>query len=130
MLMAAEAVPVAMLAYRLPIGAIVASQVAGGFAIGLFVTMWDTAIDEHVPPEKLSRVTAYDSLATLVMQPAGLLAAAPLAAVTGIKDVLLGSAVFAVASTCCYLLVPGVRTLPSARAKSQETHVSTIPQST
>lgn len=124
-LMALEAAPVTMLAFKLPIVFIVIAQLAGGFSIGMFVSMWDTALDEHVPRERLSRVSAYDSLATLVMQPAGLLTAAPVAAAAGTADVLLWSAMFILLSTACYVCIPGVRSLPSVRAAPPENQLET-----
>ncbi|MET9022981.1 MFS transporter [Actinopolymorpha sp. NPDC004070] len=74
-----------------------APLLAIGFLVGvgtdLFGIGWETALQEHVPTERLSRVASYDMLGSLVAVPVGQLTAGPLAAVFGASDVVVGGAV-------------------------------------
>ena len=103
--------PVALLAARAPLLAIVPAQVLGGASIGFFFTIWDTALQRHVAPEKLSRVSSYDWIGVFVLQPAGLVLVGPVAAAIGISATLSISAAWAAASTLIVLLVRDVREL-------------------
>jgi hypothetical protein len=89
--------------------AIAASASGTGTMIGIAV--WDTTLQRHIPSAVLARMSAYDWLASLAVQPIGLAAWGPIAATIGLQPALLvacalgtGMAVFA---------VPSVRRLPA-----------------
>ena len=68
-----------------------------GVGVELFSVAWETALQQHVPNEKLSRVASYDMLGSLVALPAGQLLAGPLAAAFGIQEVIaVGAGLYAV----------------------------------
>jgi hypothetical protein len=89
----------------------------GGFAALSFSnTLWETALQEHVPAQALSRVSAYDSMGSLVFVPLGYALAGPAAQAIGLDRTLwLMSATLAVA-TAAVLCVPSVRRLRRASA--------------
>jgi MFS family permease len=84
---------------------------AFGAATSFADTMWYTALQEHVPKEALSRVSAYDWMGSTVFQPLGQGLAGPLALVVGTASVLNGAAVLIFATSLVIVLMPSVRQL-------------------
>ena len=103
--------PLLLLAYGAPTLAIAAAAVCSGVGVELFSVFWDTALQQHIPIERLSRVSSYDALGSFVLIPLGLIAAGPLADAIGVKESLLLASAIVVASVVLMLLVPGVRNL-------------------
>jgi MFS family permease len=108
-----NALPIAALALGLPLSVIVASAVLNGIGMEIFGVYWYTALHEHVAPESLSRVSAYDALGSGVLSPIGLVAAGPLADQIGINPTLWLGVGLVVVPTALVLAVPEVRTLRS-----------------
>ena len=54
-----------------------------GIAVSLFFTLWDTSIQEQVPPAAVSRVSSYDFAVSLGLMPLGMAVAGPIAAAAG-----------------------------------------------
>jgi hypothetical protein len=66
--------------------------VAGGiFSLGVVVgnTLWETALQQEVRPDRLARVGSIDWLLSLCLMPAGQALAGPLADAIGIRAALL-----------------------------------------
>ena len=78
------------------------------------VTLWQTALQEHIPREALSRVSAYDWLGSLLFMPAGFALAGPLADAIGIDATLWLAAALLLGSTLAILAVPSIRCLRAA----------------
>ena len=53
--------------------------------------LWDTAMQQEIPQEKLSRLSSYDALGSLVLTPLGLAAAGPIAAAVGTRATFIGA---------------------------------------
>ncbi len=109
------AVPIALLALRAPLALIAAGAVLGGSSNVIFNALFETSLQQNVPPAALSRVAAYDWFGSLGFQPIGLLLAGPAAAAIGVSATLwiaaagmAGSAAFAAAQ-------PSVRRLEAPR---------------
>ena len=62
-----------------PLVAIVLVQFVGGWSVGLYLPIWDTLLQQRVPANVLSRVSAYDWLGSIVFFPLGLAATGPVA---------------------------------------------------
>ena len=105
------ALPLIALAWPAPLPVVIAAAFAAGFAIEIFGVLWDTAMQSHVPQEKLSRLYAYDALGSLALTPLALAALGPIAAAVGRRGTLLGCALLVVAATAAVLLSRDVRTL-------------------
>ncbi|WBQ07189.1 MFS transporter [Kribbella sp. CA-293567] len=86
--------------------AVVAFVVGVGFE--LFGIGWETALGQHIPLDKLSRVSSYDMLGSFVAGPVGQLSVGYLAAVTSAKAVELYGAAVHVVVVVAVLLVPSV----------------------
>ncbi|GAA0926230.1 MFS transporter [Kribbella koreensis] len=85
---------------------------AMGFVVGvgfeIFGIGWETALGQHIPLDKLSRVASYDMLGSFVAGPIGQLTVGYLAAVTSVKAVELYGAGLHLAIVAATLLVPSV----------------------
>jgi MFS family permease len=105
---------IVLLAVKAPVALIAAAAAAGSAMMALSGTVWFTTMQQHVPDESLSRVSAYDYLGTLVFWPIGFALVGPIAAHVGISTTLWASAAASALSTIAILCVPSVRQLKSA----------------
>jgi len=101
----------ALLALRAPAPVIAAAQAMGGVGMGIFSAVWQTTLQQHVPEEALSRVSAWDWMGSFLFLPLGLIAAGPVSDQIGISSTLWISVGWAIVSTLAVLLVPSVRNL-------------------
>jgi MFS family permease len=74
-----------------------------GIGFDVFGMGWNLAMQEHVPPEMLSRAYSYDALGSFVAMPIGQLLWGPLALWLGAGEVLVGSGI-AYAVICALVL--------------------------
>jgi predicted MFS family arabinose efflux permease len=110
------ALPLALLAVAAPAAAVIGAY---GFALaglGFLNPVWESAVQQHVPADKLARVTAYDLLVSMAAMPLGYAVAAPAAAALGEAGPLLIVAVLVVLTTAGTALMPSVRRLRTAPA--------------
>ena len=98
-----------MLALRAPVIAIAAAQAAGGLAIGFFGAVWQTTLQQQVPEEALSRVSAWDWMGSFAFMPLGFVLAGPVSEQIGISTTLWIGVVWCTLSTAVVAAVPGVR---------------------
>jgi MFS family permease len=100
----------------LPVLAIAAVEFFAAIGVSLFFTLWETSLQEHIPEDKLSRVSSYDYVASAGTMPIGILVAAPVAGALGIHATLAGMSVIGVVAAAGLLSVRAVRNLPRAAA--------------
>jgi MFS family permease len=112
--------PLILVGYALtpPLAVITALAFVAAGAMNFGVAYWNTAMQEHVPPHALSRVSSYDWLGSWLFLPVGYVLIGPIAETIGYDVTLLGAAAFTVGSTVVMLLLPSVRSLRSRRAKA------------
>jgi hypothetical protein len=79
-----------------------------GIGFDMFGIGWETALGQHVPLDKLSRVASYDMLGSFIASPIGQLAVGYLAAVLSAKVVELYGAALHILVVLLTLLVPSV----------------------
>jgi MFS family permease len=103
--------PSALLAIPAPTAAIAAAQLAAGLTIGFFSAVWSTTMQQHIPSDTLSRVSAYDWMGSFAFLPLGFVLAGPVSHAIGIRTTLLAGAVWTVVSACLVLLVRDIREL-------------------
>ncbi len=103
--------PIILLALRLPWETLVAAALVTGFGNMLFNTLWETTLQQHIPPAALSRVSAYDWFGSLLCQPLGLALAGVVAAGIGMSRTLWIAAAVDLASVAAMLAAPSVRRL-------------------
>lgn len=106
-----EALPLLSLAMPAPTLVIAAAALIAGVGGQLFGVFWDTAMQEQIPPDQLSRVSSYDALGSFVFIPLGAAMAGPISAVAGVTETLVGAAAIVIVATLLVLLIGEVRTL-------------------
>jgi MFS family permease len=110
------------LAVPLPLVGVVVAAGLAGIGMEIFGILWDTAMQQEISQEKLSRVYSYDALGSFVLIPLGLAAAGPIAEAIGTRPTILGAATISLAATLAVLLVRDVRTI----SRREETGASTV----
>jgi predicted MFS family arabinose efflux permease len=106
-----------LLAGRAPLLAVAAATFLAAICIDVYEVMLDTAMQQHVPPEALSRVMSYESLGSFAFVPLGAALAGPVASVLGVDTTLIWASVLIMASGPLVLLLPSVRAVrPLAQA--------------
>ncbi len=108
------ALPVALLALRAPVVLIAAGALLAGGGNMIFNALWETALQQHIPPAALSRVSAYDWFGSLAFQPLGLVIAGPAAVAIGTSPTLWISAAGILAMALLAVATPSVRQLEAA----------------
>jgi MFS family permease len=103
--------PLIALAWPGPLVLVIVCGFLAGAGIEVFGVLWDTAMQQEIPGEKLSRLSSYDALGSFVLTPVGLAVAGPLGAAIGLRTTFIGSSVLIVAATALVLLSRDVRTL-------------------
>jgi hypothetical protein len=99
------------LAIPAPLPIVIASAFATGFSIEIFGVLWDTAVQQEIPQEKLSRISSYDALGSWALMPVGFIVAGPVGAALGARATFLGAAALTIVATGLVLLSRDVRTL-------------------
>jgi MFS family permease len=111
------AVPVFLLAGPAATAVVALGALVGGAAISLAEVLYETTQAQQIPPEALSRVTAYDWLGSLALEPLGLALIGPVAAGLGVSTTLWLSAVALTLLQAAVLLVPSVRRLEATTSE-------------
>ncbi len=93
---------IALFAFGPPRSVLYAVTMLAGVGIGLLGVWWETALAQRIPPQLLSRVSAWDWMGSLALLPLGYLLAGPAANAFGAVRVLevgglVGTAIMALA---------------------------------
>ena len=102
-----------------PLGVVVALAFAAGLGFTLFEVWWATALVRHIPPQALSRVSAYDWMGSLALLPLGFAIAGPLASAWGARTVLGVGAAAALVMLALALVPRSTRQLDGAESAEQ-----------
>ncbi len=105
------ALPLALLAFAAPAAAVIGAYGVALAGLGFLNPVWESAVQQHVPADKLARVTAYDLLVSMAAMPLGYAVAAPAAHAFGEAAPLLIVAVLVALTTAGTALMPSVRRL-------------------
>ena len=99
----------ASLAAHWPYGLQAGCFLLGGFSLAVFNVLWETTLQRVIPPEMLSRVSAYDVFGSLCLLPLGYVVAGPMADLLGMAGALWLGAAYTLLSTLAVLLPAQVR---------------------
>jgi MFS family permease len=105
------ALPLLALARPAPLAIVIVAGFIAGFSVEIFGVLWDTAMQQEIPQEKLSRLYSYDALGSWALMPTALAVLGPVAGWVGTRTTLLACAVLVVVATSPVLLSRDVRTL-------------------
>jgi predicted MFS family arabinose efflux permease len=111
-------IPTALLAAGASAVAIGAAAVVAGAGVMVFNTLWETTMQSRIPPEALSRVSAYDWFGSLTFQPLGFALAGPVAGQIGVATTLWVAAGLELTLIASLLLVRDVRTLGASAPRA------------
>jgi hypothetical protein len=103
-----HAAPIILLALQLPWQTFAAAALVAGFGEMFFNTLWETTLQQHIPPASLSRVSAYDWFGSLLWEPLGLALAGVAAAAIGMSATLWIAAAVDLAAVATMLAAPSV----------------------
>jgi predicted MFS family arabinose efflux permease len=101
----------ALLGMAAPLLVILPAALVAGIGLELYGVFWDTTLQQHIPDEKLSRVSSYDVLGSFALIPVGVAVMGPISNAIGVADTLLGAAVVVVVATLAVISVSDVRNL-------------------
>lgn len=87
------------------------AALVAGACLETFGIAWDTALQQHVPEDRLARVYSYDALGSFVAIPVGEVAVGPIAEALGERTVLVAIAVLIAAAALATLASRSVRDL-------------------
>ena len=93
------------------VAVIAALEAVTGVAVALFFTLWETTLQEQIPPAAISRVTSYDFFFSAGLSPLGVVIAGPVADAAGLETTLRAMSIIGVAAALACLAVPAVRSL-------------------
>ena len=109
------ALPTAALALALPAPVIAAGALFAGAASMLANTLWETALQQHIPTATLSRVSAYDWFGSMAFAPVGYAVAGAAGAAIGFSTTLWIVAAFFAFSAPVVAALPSVRDIEIGR---------------
>jgi MFS family permease len=103
------------LALRAPTAVIAVAGFVSGVGFGVFGPVWDTTMQRQLPPEILSRASAYDWFGSTVLLPIGFAIEGWISSWLGINGSLWLGACWLVVSVAAVLAIPSVRGMPNHR---------------
>ncbi len=112
--------PLIALAIPFPLPLVMLAGFLAGFFVEIFGVLWDTAMQQEIPLDKLSRLSAYDALGSFVLTPIALAVLGPIGGALGTRTALLACAALTIGATLPVLLVRDVRTLERAPLVAQD----------
>jgi predicted MFS family arabinose efflux permease len=101
----------ALLGLAAPLTLILPTAFVAGVGLELYGVFWDTTLQQHIPDEKLSRVSSYDVLGSFALIPVGVAVMGPISNAIGVADTLIGAALIVVLATVAVISVADVRNL-------------------
>lgn len=103
------------------VSVVAALAVLGFLGMVFFGIQWETALQDHVPTDRMARVASWDILTSFIGMPVGNAIAGPLADTLGMDTVLIGAALVLAVAGVFPLLAPGTRRLGAKPAVASPT---------
>jgi MFS family permease len=99
------------LAVRAPLPLVALAAASSGLGFAVFGTLWETTLQRLVPPERLSRVSAYDWFGSVALLPLGYALIGPMTGAFGVTTMLWVAVAALFVPTFVVLCVPAVTSL-------------------
>jgi MFS family permease len=99
------------LAMKSPLWVTLICAFLSGMAIDIFMVVWNTSLQAHIPEESYSRVVAYDAFGSFGLSPLGIAIAGPLAQAFGVSTMIYVTGAMTLFAALTSLLVKSVRNL-------------------
>ena len=116
---------IAAVATRAPLPLLVLGAALAGMGFSVFGTLWETTLQRVIPPERLSRVSAYDWFGSAALLPVGYAIVGPLSTTFGVTEMLWVGFAALVVPSAAVLCVPDIRSSPDHDEKSAGAIVDT-----
>jgi MFS family permease len=107
------------LAVRAPMPVIAVAGFLSGVGFGVFGPVWDTTMQRQLPPDVLSRASAYDWFGSMVLLPVGFAIEGWISSWLGIDGALWLGACWLLVTITVVLAVPSVRNMPNHRVDAE-----------
>jgi predicted MFS family arabinose efflux permease len=104
-----------LLGFATPVWTIALAAFCGSVGLSIADAVWFTALQGHIPGDQIGRISSFDWLGSIALNPIGYAFVGPLAAASSPEAVLIGSASLMAAATIGVLAIPSVRTLRPAQ---------------
>jgi hypothetical protein len=95
----------------IPTWSVAAFEAVTGVCVALCFTVWETALQERIPPASQSRVSSFDYLGSLTLMPLGYVLVGPAAAHLGARTTALWASVVTGVVCVAVALTPALRGL-------------------
>jgi MFS family permease len=102
-----------------PVGVIAAAVAVSGIGFSLSAVLWETTVQQQVPPEKLSRVVSFDALGSFTAIPIGYALIGPVSDAIGIEVAFAAAALILAASIAFQVSVREIRELRAPAPEPQ-----------
>ncbi|CAN2179808.1 ProP Permeases of the major facilitator superfamily [Candidatus Nanopelagicaceae bacterium] len=99
------------LAFQTPLVISLICAFLAGIAIDIFMVIWNTSLQSHIPEESYSRVVAYDAFGSFGLSPLGIAIVGPLAQAFGVSTMIYVTGAMTLLAALASLLVKSVRDL-------------------
>ena len=99
------------LAMKSPLWVTLICAFLSGMAIDIFMVVWNTSLQAHIPEESYSRVVAYDAFGSFGLSPLGIAIAGPLAQAFGVSTMIYATGAMTLVAALTSLFVKSVRNL-------------------
>jgi predicted MFS family arabinose efflux permease len=121
--------PLFALAWTRSVPLIAIAALVSGAGTEIFEVNWSTALQEQIPLDMLSRISAYDMFGSYTLTPVGSTIAGPVALALGVAAALTGGGIVILASVIAVICVPEVRNLLRRQEPGQEGDRAALPGS-
>ena len=99
------------LALKTPLWFSLVCAFLAGIAVDIYMVIWNTSLQTHIPEESYSRVVAYDAFGSFGLSPVGIAIAGPLAQLFGVSNMILVTGATTLIAALAALLIKSVRDL-------------------
>ncbi|MEU6233113.1 MFS transporter [Kitasatospora sp. NPDC047058] len=117
-------VPAFALAVAAPLPVLATAMFLSGVGVTVFGVNWMIALQQEIPAEAFSRVSAYDELGSLSLAPLGTALAGPAADLLGLSGALWACGTLSLLLSAAVLLEPQVRRLSRRAADRPEQRIA------
>lgn len=100
----------------MPVWLIASSALLGGACLALNDAVWFATLQEKIPAHAISRISSFDWLGSVALNPIGYALVGPLSEAIGVPTALYLAAAINLFSTLAVLSVPSVRALRAGPA--------------
>jgi hypothetical protein len=108
----------AVCASALPTWSVALLEAVTGIGVSIGYTVWETQLQQHIPPQAQSRVSSFDYLGSLTLMPLGFAVVGPVAGAVGARTTAVWASVLTAVVALAVASTPALRALRPAVASA------------